>query len=57
MAVLAAEIDNSYLKITDPVRRSEIPGPFLKVLWVTNIITIIKLGPDLLITAKIWNNR
>ena len=39
------------------MRRSEIPGPFLKVLCVTNIITIIKLGPDLLITAKIWNNR
>ena len=26
----------------NPRRRSEIPGPFKKLFWVTNVITIIK---------------
>ena len=41
----------------NPRRRSEIPGPFLKLFWVTNIIIIIKWGPNLPITAKIRNKR
>ena len=42
---------------SNPRRRSEIPGPFWKLFWVTNTITIIKWGQYLLITAKIRNKR